>query len=239
MQYDSIILGSIERISDTGIVTTLNISCSWFNRTQAGCCLDSPYNFQLSIKIRQLKFVMQCSRQSDLDSHSSKKYMNNNQTICQILLSDQFHTEVYCHLFIPRLEYQGELVFRQVNYPRSRAEWVGERPSLALITKQAGILRLQRNPCLKGGIYKSVRLTAWRQLKRHSYKGSVSSVQNWFCGPVSAKTTENRLVLCFAFFHKDYQESRRLPPNDCLGQPTACSCLGRCWTNEQGKDSEV
>lgn len=90
MQYDSIILGSIERISDTGIGTTLNISCSWFNHTQAGCCLDSPYNFQLSIKIRQLKFVMQCSRQSDLDNHSSKKYMNNNQTICQILLSDQF-----------------------------------------------------------------------------------------------------------------------------------------------------
>ena len=64
-------------------------------------------------------------------------------------------------------------------------------------------------------------------------------MQNWFCGPVSAETTENCLVLCLAFYHKDYQESRWVPPNDCLGQPTACPCVGRCLASEQGKDFKV
>lgn len=80
--------------------------------------------------------------------------MNNNQTVCQKLLSD------LC-LLSPRHSSAG--ILRGMCLPTGECPEVEGRRrggGDALITKQSGILMLERNPRLKGGIWKSVRLTA-------------------------------------------------------------------------------
>lgn len=71
-------------------------------------CLDSSHYFQSSVKIKQLKCVIKCWCRSALDSRKSEKYTNNKPTVCQILLSDQFHTST-SHRFFSPLNTKGKM----------------------------------------------------------------------------------------------------------------------------------